>query len=145
MNIHPFVFSNKQSYRLSRHAFFLFLWILYYAVMSTIIMHSMYGYAKSFSESFIEVAESTPLDMCFCYFIIYYLFPKFLYNGRYVSMLLLWLLASIIFIVLYEINAMYIVPYIREGFGMKSSISTPANYAYDFFILFSQINMEGCV
>ena len=39
----------------------------------------------------------------------------------------------------------YIVPYIRGWFGMKTSISSPANYAYDFFILFSQINMEGCV
>jgi LytS/YehU family sensor histidine kinase len=28
---------------------------------------------------------------------------------------------------------------------MKTSISSPANYSYDFFILFSQINMEGCV
>ena len=60
-------------------------------------------------------------------------------------MLLLWLVASIFFIVLYELNATFIVPYIRGWFGMKTSISTPANYAYDFFILFSQINMEGCV
>jgi len=145
MNIHAFVFSNKQSYRLSRHATFWFLWILYYAIMSAIIVYEHWGFAKSFFESFVEVAESTPLDMCFCYFIIYYLFPKFLYKGRYTGMLLLWLLASFAFIVLYELNATFIVPYIREAFGMKTSMSTPANYAYDFFILFSQINMEGCV
>jgi len=145
MNIHPFVFSNKQSYRISRHASFWFLWILYYAIMSAIIMYPVHGFARSFFESFVEVAESTPLDMCFCYFILYYLFPKFLYNGRYVGMLFLWLLASIVFIVLYELNAAFLVPYIREGFGMKTTMSSPANYAYDFFILFSQINMEGCV
>ena len=40
---------------------------------------------------------------------------------------------------------MFIVPYIRSWFDMKTSISSPANYSYDFFILFSQINMEGCV
>ena len=145
MNIHPFVFSNKQSYRLSRHSLFWFLWILYYATMSAVIMYPSLGFTKSFFESFVEVAESTPLDMCFCYFIIYFLFPKFLYKGRYLGMLFLWLLGSIAFIVLYEINATFLVPYIREGFGMKTSISTPANYSYDFFILFSQINMEGCV
>jgi two-component system LytT family sensor kinase len=144
MNIHAFVFSNKQSYRLTRHALFWFLWILYYAIMSTIIIYSSWGIARSFFESFIEIAESTPLDMCFCYFIIYFLFPKFLYKGRYISMLLLWLLASIFFIVLYELNATFLVSHIRHWFGMRTSISTPANYSYDFFVLFSQINMEGC-
>jgi len=145
MNIHPFVFSNKQSYRLSRHAIFWFLWILYYAIMSTIIMHAEYGFAKSFIESFIEVAESTPLDMFFCYFIIYFLFPRFLYKGRYVGMLLLWLFASIIFILLYEINSIYISAYIRHLYGMRYPVFSSANFAYNFFVLFSQINMEGCI
>jgi sensor histidine kinase YesM len=145
MNIHPFVFSNKQSYRLSRHALFWFLWILYYAIMSAIIMYPKWGFTNSFFESFVEVAESTPLDMCFCYFIIYYLLPKFLYKGRYIGMLALWLLASILFIGLYELNATFITPYIRHWFGMATSMSSHPNYAYDFFILFSQINMEGCV
>ena len=113
--------------------------------MSTILMHERWGVAKSFFESFTEQIESTPLDMCFCYFIIYYLFPKFLYKGRYVGMLFLWLSASIIFIVLYELNATFIVPHIRGWFGMKVTMSTPRMYSYDFFILFSQINMEGCV
>jgi LytS/YehU family sensor histidine kinase len=60
-------------------------------------------------------------------------------------MLVLWLTASIVFITLYELNAAFIVPFIRDWFGMKRSISSPGNYIDDFFILFSQINMEGCV
>jgi len=63
--------------------------------MSTILMYGKWGVAKSFFASFVEVAESTPLDMCFCYFIIYFLFPKFLYKGRYVGMLFLWLSYSL--------------------------------------------------
>jgi sensor histidine kinase YesM len=145
MGIHSFVFSNNQNYRLGRHALFWFIWILYQAFMSALIMDKWFGFGKSFLESFVEIAESTPLDMCFCYFIIYYLLPEFLFKGRYIGMLFIWLAASIIFIIFYELNATFLVPYIREGFGMKSSISSPANYAYDFFILFSQINMEGCV
>lgn len=145
MSIHPFIFSNNRNYRLGRHALFWFLWILYYTIISTILIYSKYGFIKSFFESFTEIAESTPLDMCFCYFIIYYLLPEFLYKGRYIGMLFIWLAASIAFIVLYELNAYFIVPYIRELFGMKTSISMPVNYTYDFFILFSQINMEGCV
>jgi sensor histidine kinase YesM len=145
MKIHPFVFSNQQSYRLSRHALFWFLWILYYATVSAIIMLPKWGFFKSFFEAFIEVAESTPLDMCFCYFIIYFLFPKFLYKGRYIGMLVLWLLASFVFIALYELNAIHVAPYIRGWFGMRSTGPSHINYAYDFFVLFSQINMEGCV
>ncbi|HYJ63799.1 MAG TPA: histidine kinase [Parafilimonas sp.] len=145
MGINSFVFSNNRNYRLGRHSVFWFLWILYYAIISAILTSPRYGFAKSFFEAFTEVAESTPLDMCFCYFVIYYLLPEFLYKGRYIAMLFLWLIASIAFIVLYELNATFLVPFIREWFGMKTSISMPANYTYDFFILFSQINMEGCV
>lgn len=144
MNINAFIFSNQQSYRFQRHATFWFLWILYYALMSAIIMAPKWGFVKSFFASFIEVAESTPIDMAFCYFIIYYLFPKFLYKGRYIGMLLLWLLGSLLFIFLYYLNARFIVPYIRALFDMKMSGSyymSPST----FFLLFSQINMEGCV
>lgn len=59
-------------------------------------------------------------------------------------MLLLWLLASIVFIVLFELNGMFITPYIRDWYGMKVK-SSNVYYAYDFFVLFSQINMEGCI
>ena len=88
--------------------------------MSALFMNKSYGFTKSFLESFTEVAESTPLDMCFCYFVIYYLLPEFLYKGRYIAMLFLWLGGSILFIVFYELNATFIVPYIREAFGMKT-------------------------
>lgn len=145
MRIHPFIFSNNRNYRLGRHALFWFLWILYYAVMSAIIMAPKWGFTKSFFAAFVEVAETTPLDMCFCYFIIYYLFPKFLYKGRYAGMLFLWLLGSLTFILFYYLNARFIVPYIRGLFDMEMSHGTYMLSPSDFFLLFSQINMEGCV
>ncbi|SFQ53498.1 histidine kinase [Parafilimonas terrae] len=145
MKIHPFIFSNNPNYRLSRHAVFWFLWIVYYALMSAIVMEPKWGFGKSFFAAFVEVAETTPLDMCFCYFIIYYLFPKFLHKGRYAGMLFLWLLASLAFILFYYLNAKYIVPHIRGLFGMKLEVGSYKLYPSDFFLLFSQINMEGCV
>jgi sensor histidine kinase YesM len=145
MSIHPFVFSNNKKYRIARHALFWCTWILYYTFISTLVMSPKYGFAKSFFESLVEQAESTPLDMCFCYFVIYFLLPEFLYKGRYIGMLFLWLFGSVAFIVLYELNATFLVSYIRESFGLKTSISTPASYVWDFFVLFSQINMEGCL
>jgi len=150
MNIHPFIFSNNLNYRLGRHSLFWFLWILYYAVMSAIIMYSRWGFARSFFASFVEVAETTPIDMCFCYFVIYYLFPKFLYKGKYISMLFLWWAASIFAVFLYEVNAILVVPHIRAAFGMAVEKDLlkyfwqPSNL-WNLFSLFTQLNMEGCV
>jgi sensor histidine kinase YesM len=107
-------------------------------------MAPRWGFVKSFFAAFVEVAESTPIDMGFCYFIIYYLFPKFLYKGRYIGMLFLWLIASLIFIFLYYLNARFLVPHIRGLFDMKMSGSYMLSFS-TFFLLFSQINMEGCV
>ncbi len=143
MSIHPFIFSNNRNYRLARHAAFWFVWILYYAITSTLLMYNHYGFAKSFFESFSEVAESTPLDMCFCYFILYYLLPRFFFKGRYLTMMLLWLVASIIFIILFELNSNFIAPHIQAAFGLPV-MPQSTNYVWIFFQLFSQINMEGC-
>lgn len=108
------------------------------------LMYPKWGFMKSFLESFTEVAESTPLDMCFCYFIIYYLLPQFLFKGRYIIMLLLWLLASVVFIVLFLLNSRFVSPSIQAAFGFPK-FPQSSNYTWLFFYLFSQINMEGCI
>lgn len=59
-------------------------------------------------------------------------------------MLLLWLLASIVFMVAFEANAAFVVPVIRGSFGLPVPMHHP-NYVEAFFSLFSQINMEGCI
>jgi hypothetical protein len=144
VTVHPFVFSNNPRLRFARHAAFWLTWILYYAVISALSFAPRYGFGKSFIACFTEIFLSTPLDMCFCYFIIYYLFPHFLFKGRYVQMLLLWLLASIVFMVGYEANAAFIVPHIRSWFGLPKPMGH-TNYVLEFFSLFSQLNMEGCI
>ncbi|WP_157580876.1 histidine kinase [Segetibacter koreensis] len=144
MTLHPFVFSNNPRFRIGRHAIFWVSWILYYTIISTFSFSAKHGFARSFFGCLTEVSLSTPLDMCFCYFIIYFLFPHFLFKGRYLQMLLLWLIASIVFMVAFEANATYIVPFIRGWFGLPVPMRRP-NYIEVFFSLFSQINMEGCI
>lgn len=59
-------------------------------------------------------------------------------------MLLLWLLASIVFMTAFELNLATVVPYIRQWFHMP--VPPPRKtYVFAFFSLFSQINMEGCI
>jgi len=59
-------------------------------------------------------------------------------------MLLLWLLASFVFMAGYEMNATYIVPHIRDWFYMPRPHGK-IKWFMEYFSLFSQINMEGCI
>ena len=144
MNIYPLVFSNNRNYRIGRHSIFWFMWIAYYTISSTIGFKPSYPLSHRFLSSFLEVTISTPMDMIFCYSIIYFLLPNFLFKGRYVSMILLWLLFSIIFIAVFEMYVLEVVPFIRGWYNLPKP-SGRLNYSWVFFSLFSQVNMEGCM
>lgn len=150
MNMPPFIFSNNQNYRLGRHALFWIVLILYQSVSSAIIMWKTFGFTRSFMASLIEVSETMPIDMCFCYFIIYYLFPEFLYKGRYISMLFLWWIGSVVGVALYELNAYLVAPHIRSSFGLPTGEKMFNDFwgfsnLWSLFSIFTQLYMEGCV
>jgi Histidine kinase len=140
MTVNPLVFSNNPRYRIARHSLFWLLWILYYAVFGTLYWASKYPLSNSFFSCLVEVALSTPLDMVFCYAIIYYLLPKYLYRGRYIKMTLLWILLSLLYILAYRSYNYYIVPYIRHAFRMPAPV-IPVNAYWAFLNLFYQVNM----
>lgn len=144
MNIYPFVFSNKTSYRLARHATFWFCWIVYYSVFSAMSYRAPTSGANKFFGALTEIAISTPMDMIYCYSIIYFLIPKFLFKGKYMLMVLMWLLSSVVFIVVFESYVLNIVPHIRAWYHLEKPMK-PLSYGWVFFSLFSQINMEGCL
>lgn len=144
MTVNPLVFSNNPRYRIARHSLFWLLWILYYTVFGVLYWANKHPLSNSFFSCLIEVTLSTPLDMVFCYAIIYYLLPKYLYKGRYIRMTLLWILFSILYILAYRSYNHYIVPYIRHPFGMPAPV-IPVNAYWAFLNLFYQVNMEGCM
>ena len=143
MKIYPLIFSNNRNYRFARHAIFWVMWIAYYAALTTMKFPKQAMSQKLFY-SITEVTLSTPLDMIFCYSIIYYLLPTFLFRGRYIGMLLMWLLFTVIFIAVFVVYMEQIIPYIRGWFGLPMP-TKPGNYYWLFLALFSQINMEGCM
>src|SRR5678815_3760607 len=59
-------------------------------------------------------------------------------------MILLWLLFSIIFIAVFELYVLEVVPFIRGWYNLPKP-NKPPSYYWIFFNLFSQINMEGCM
>jgi len=62
-------------------------------------------------------------------------------------MLLLWLLASFVWMAGFEANSYYIVPYISKWYGFPLPMHPKrfSSIVYEMFNLFSQLNMEGCV
>jgi len=144
MNIYPLIFSNNRNYRVTRHAIFWLMWIAYYTTLTTINLPKGHPLSQRLFCSLLEVTLSTPLDMIFCYSIIYFLLPNFLFRGRYISMILLWLLFTFIFIAVFVVYMEQIIPFIRKWYDLPHP-GKPSSYAWLFLALFSQINMEGCM
>ncbi|HVM87947.1 MAG TPA: histidine kinase [Puia sp.] len=143
MNISALVFSNNPRFRITRHLLFWSSWILYDTIFVT-ISWSKYSFAKAFIPSLFVEIFSFPLDIIFCYTIIYFLIPRFLYKGRYINMILLWLLLSFCYIICFRLYTTHINPLIYSAYGMPFRMHS-ASFIWDFFDLFSQINMEGAL
>ncbi|HRI21067.1 MAG TPA: histidine kinase [Panacibacter sp.] len=142
MNIYPLVFSNNSKYRIARHSLFWLLWILYYTIFTTISFSEKHAVVQSFFSALLETTISVPMDIIYCYSIIYFLLPKFLFRGKYIQMVLLWLLFSTLFIISFHLYSVYLLPHIRSLCGMSAPVNS-SNYTWIFFSLFSQVNMEG--
>ena len=144
MNIYALVFSNNKTYRVVRHTLFWCMWIAYYTLFSTYALPPKIPLWDRFMYSLSQVLLTTPVDMIFIYSIIYFLIPKLLFKGRYLSMIFLWLVFSLLFIAVFEIMTAQISPALRSYYGLP-----PMGYRIDYFWLsfdlFSQINMEGCL
>lgn len=142
MTVNSLVFSNNRKYRIARHSVFWLLWILYYTVFSVVYWQNEYPLNQTFFASLAEVSLSTPMDIIFCYSIIYFLLPQYLFRGRYIKMMLLWLLFSVLFILAFRTYNHHVVPHIRRGFGLPPPVFSKNMY-WSFLNLFYQINMEG--
>jgi hypothetical protein len=142
MAVNSLVFSNNRRYRIARHALFWLSWIIYYTVFNITYWQGRYPFGRTLGASFTEVFLSTPLDMVFCYSIIYYLLPKFLYKGHYIRMVAMWILFCVVYVVAFRAFDHQVVPAIRAMFGMPPPVFSK-NMTWVFLNLFYQINMEG--
>ena len=104
----------------------------------------MYSFHVALFSTLTEVLCSTPIDMAFCYSIIYFLFPRFLFRGMYVRMVLLWFLFAVMCFFIYHGFNMYIVPHIHDFYGIRRS-GGPSPIVWAFFYFFLTFNMEGCL
>ncbi len=147
MTLYPFVFSNNPKYRVSRHVLFWVLWILYYTAEITISRYQMQNYplGLSFISALTETSITTPLDVIFCYTIIYFLLPRFLFKGEFLKLALGWLMLSVIFFYIFMLCSITVLPLIRQGWFGLAPRKNPINWYWSFFSLFASINMEGAL
>jgi len=82
--------------------------------------------------------------MVFVYSIIYFLIPKYLSKGRYISMILLWLLFSLIGIIVLRVFHLFAISPLRVSLGY-SPIIVHQNYFEVILGYFGDLNMLGCL
>jgi hypothetical protein len=143
MTVHPLIFSNNPRYRIARHFLFWTCWILYDTIFSA-LSYPKLGFWGSFWGCLLEEFLSMPMDMAFCYSIIYFLIPHYLRKGQYIRMIVFWVIFSVLFVSCYRLYWMFVVPPLRYFDGLPPMNKDPG-FFWDFFSLFSQVNMEGCI
>ena len=119
--------SNKFSYRIGRH----FLFWTMCAVFFGTIYGSVWNYGPKGTNAYVEAVMYLPLHMFLSYMIIYFLFPRYLFTGKYLSLatgivILIPLTAMFSFL----ISLWWITPY-RETLGIEPP-STSKNIFHGF-------------
>ncbi len=104
-----------------------------------------FSFGKGFLASLPEETLPMPMDIIFCYSVIYFLIPRYLSKGKYIQMVFWWLLFSLMVFFGYRLYGIYVIPEIRSAFGMPYSKSHSRSFLWEFMYLFSQINLEGCM
>lgn len=144
MNIYLLVFSNNPKFRIMRHVFFWVILIGYYTAFMTISWMEKYPFSISFPASLIEQTLAIPLDIIFCYLVIYFLIPRFLFTGKYIMMIVLWITFSLVHVSCFRFYSNNIIPHIRSAYHLPVSVHTES-FMWTFFFVFTQINMEACL
>ena len=119
MQPHPFIFSNKLSYRLLRHLVFWFCWwvfcsIIYAYLPVTQILPHYKRFIISATEAFIFLG----VHMFLTYNLVYFVVPHLLIKGRYLSS---FVAVILLFIATGVLNA-FVSPYVE---GVRNFILHP--------------------
>jgi len=111
-----FVLSNKWTYRLGRHLLFWTLCVFFFVM----IYGSFRDYGYQIRNTYFEAIIFLPAHMFLSYSIIYFLFPRYLFTGKYLHLVF----GIFIFILLtaclsWLISRWLIIPY-RESVGWNT-------------------------
>lgn len=119
------VLSNSIGFRLTRHISYWFILFLYFTVFPAIIEHN---YIYFFKSNLLYL----PLDIAITYYILYYLFPKYLVKNKNVLFVFHVVITYFILLIISEFVHIYIEPLFLKVEYIKLPIS---------FILYNGISI----
>ncbi len=115
-NPDDFVFSSK--YRVWRHIVF---WLIYLIIFSFVWVSTNYSFSRLLLQGLLWI----PVNMLFCYPLIYWVLPQYLLKGKYLQfalIILLWGIAG--FFLNYLFRAYIFIP-IQEYIGFDRIVNNP--------------------
>src|SRR5690349_6377026 len=145
MNLHDFIFSNDWRHRLSRHLSFWIGWFLFSSIAQISFTGNDPSALKSLSNIIVfQVVRSSSRLLSislFCYFVVYFLVPQFMKQGRFRQFVIFLFLAALsLYVISYGclylcVNVLQLNPFIREW----------DPYKFFFNSFYSNINFTGAV
>jgi sensor histidine kinase YesM len=146
MNLHDFIFSDNRRYRISRHLCFWLGWFVFSGIAQITFNTAndkdvLANIGDLIFFQFFRSLGRFPSILMFCYFIVYFLAPKFIQKRKFVQFAL-WFFLSLFF--LYVLTSVSLYFYIEIVRGNPFVHYWPA-FAYFFNSFYSNINFTGAV
>ena len=138
------VFSNNLKFRITRHVLFWMLWISFFAFVESYRFYELMhiNFWSYFPIAWGEMLIQIPIDIAFCYSVIYFLLPKFFLKGRYFEFITGWLILVFTAAILQDLYFYSAISSYRIWFGLQPPIQHGSIFLGALEIVGS-LNTEG--
>ncbi len=139
MSLHDFIFSDNRWYRVFRHVCFWLGWFLFSGIVQLTIF--IPGVPDDILEiiyaQFLRSLNRFPGIFLFCYFVVYFLVPRFARNGK---------LRQLIIVFLFSCLLLYLVTFIWFRYArVDPAVERWPDFVFFFFSFYSNINFTGAI
>ena len=143
MNLHDFIFSNDRRHRLTRHITFWLCWLVFSGCVQLTGLTP-----KETTWKFLVLSQPVRAfnrlipQLLFCYFIVYFLVPRFIPKKKYKSFAF-YLLLSVLS--LFLITYLWFYGIINPLYSVYVSSQPWSPFITKFFSFYSNINFTGAI
>ena len=138
------VFSNNIRFRIARHLLFWLTWVSFYAIVKAYEWTELgqLAFLQALPVAWLEVLIQIPIDIAFCYLVLYFLLPKLFLKGKFFSFVLLWLLFLSIAAIWQHLYYFWAMPYFRVAHGLTAPVPRGSDFLGALLIVGS-LNAEA--
>ncbi|HET9746952.1 MAG TPA: histidine kinase [Chitinophagaceae bacterium] len=139
MSLHDFIFSNHWRYRVSRHLCFWLGWFLFSGTVQVTIFGG--GMPTDLWDmiysQFLRSLNRLPGILLFCYFVVYFLVPRFTRKGKLRQFIIVFSLAALL---------LYLVTFVWFRYArIDPAVEDWPQYAFFYLPFYSNINFTGAL